>query len=148
VALAAKAGVAERLDFIDGGDLAALLAGAKGCVVVNSTVGLHALQAGCPVKCLGVALYDIPGLTHQGPLGTFWEAPRRPDPDDVAALVRVLAATIQVRGDFFSPGGRVAAVASTLELIESGAISDYPGRESIPPRLAEARRQGISVDPW
>jgi capsular polysaccharide export protein len=46
LALAAQAGVADRVDFIDGGDLLALLGAAAGCIVVNSTVGLHALQAG------------------------------------------------------------------------------------------------------
>ena len=148
LALAAQTGLADRVDFIDGGDLQALLAGARGCIVVNSTVGLHALQAGCPVKCLGIAVYDIPGLTHQGPLAGFWTAAERPDPDDVACLIRALATTIQVRGDFFSADGRAAAVASTIALIESGAISDYPGREDIPPRVAKARAQGIPVDPW
>lgn len=146
--LAAEAGLMDRIDFIDGGDLLSLLAGARGCIVVNSTVGLHALQAGCPVKCLGIATYDIPGITHQGPLSGFWSAPSRPDPADVACLVRALAATIQVRGDFYSPDGRASAVAGTVALIESGGVTNYPGQARFPPRVAEARRQGVSVDPW
>mgnify|MGYP002400026056 CR=1 FL=1 len=148
LSLAAKAGLADRVDFIDGGDLRALLGGAMGCIVVNSTVGLHALQVGCPVKCLGIATYDIPGVTHQGPLEGFWSTPNRPDPADVACLVRFLAATIQVRGDFYSPQGRASAVAGTVALIESGAVTNYPGQEGLPPRVAEARRHGVSVDPW
>lgn len=146
--LAVKASVADRIDFIDGGDLFALLTKAAGCIVVNSTVGLHALQQGCPVTCLGVATWDIPGLTHQGPLAGFWAAPHRPDPADVASLVRFMAAAIHVRGDFFSPDGRASAVAGMASLIESGAAADYPGQERIPPRAAKARQQGIAVDPW
>ena len=71
LALAAKAGLAERVDFIDGGDPLALMAGAMGAIVVNSTAGLHALQAGCPAKCLGIATYDIGGITHQRPACRF-----------------------------------------------------------------------------
>ena len=148
LALAAKARLAERVDFIDGGDPLALMAGAMGAIVKNSTAGLHALQTGCPAKGLGMATYDIGGITHQGPLAGFWSAPHRPDPDDVAALVRVLAATIHVRGDFFSPDGRASAVAGSVALIERGAVINCPGQEAIPRRVAVARRQGISVDIW
>jgi capsular polysaccharide export protein len=103
VKLARCAAIADRVDFIDGGDLMALLSRAAGCVVVNSTVGLHALQAGCPVTCPGIATYDAGGITHKGGLGSFWQHPHRPDPADVAALVWLMAAAIQVRGDFFPP---------------------------------------------
>lgn len=148
LAHAAEAGVADRVDFVDGGDLFALLAKAAGCIVVNSTVGLHALQSGCPVICLGIATWDIPGLTHQGPLADFWSAPHRPDPADVASLVRFMAAVIHVRGDFFSPEGRAAAVAGMASLIESGTAASYAGQENRPPRVAKARAQGIAVEPW
>lgn len=148
LALAAEAGLENRVDFIDGGDLLALLAGAMGCIVVNSTVGLRALQAGCPVKCLGMAVFDIPGITYQGPLSSFWTCPAPPDPTDVACLVRALAATVHVRGDFYSRDGRASAVECTIALIESGAVTNYLGQERIPPRLSEARRQGVSVEPW
>ena len=113
-----------------------------GAIVVNSTAGLHALQTGCPAKGLGMATYDIVGITHQGPLAGFWSAPHRPDPDDLAALVRVLAATIHVRGNFFSPDGRASAVAGSVALIERGAVVNCPGQRAIP------RWQGISVDIW
>lgn len=146
--LAKHHGVADRIAFLDGGDLAALLSAAAGCVVVNSTVGLHALQAGCPVKCLGVATYDMTGLTDQGPLDDFWSSPFRPDLSDVSALVRLMAAAIHVRGDFFSALGCSAAVAGAVRLLESGLAQAYGAEEDLPPRLAKAREQGISVDPW
>lgn len=145
--LAHAAGIAHRVDFIDGGDLMALLSRAAGCVVINSTVGLHALQAGCPVTCLGIATYDVAGITHQGPLSSFWQTPHRPDPADVAALVRLLAAAIQVRGDFFSAEGRAAAVASAADLIEHGLAAAYGAEDATPPRLKQARQQGIPIDP-
>lgn len=147
VELARAAGIADRVDFIDGGDLMALLSRASGCVVINSTVGLHALQAGCPVTCLGIATYDVEGITHQGPLASFWQDPHRPDPADVSALVRLLAAAIQVRGDFFSAEGRAAAVMGAADLIEGGLGAAFGAEDVIPPRIGQARSQGIPVDP-
>lgn len=146
--LAQQHGVTDRVAFLDGGDLAALLSAAAGCVVVNSTVGLHALQAGCPVKCLGIATYDIIGLTDQMPLDDFWSSPFCPDPADVSALVRLMAAAIHVQGDFFSAQGRSAAIAEAVRLLEGGLAQARGAEEELPPRLAKARVQGISVDPW
>lgn len=145
---AEAAGSADRVTFLDGGDLGALLAAAAGCVVVNSTVGLHALQAGCPVKCLGIATYDMAGLTHQGPLETFWTTPERPDPDGVAALVRLMAAALHVRGDFFSPDGRAEAVAGFVRLLEGGLARPFGAFVPVPPRLDRARAAGLDVAPW
>ena len=48
---------------------------ARGTIVINSTVGLSSLTHGTPVKCLGRAVYDLPGLTHQGSLAEFFTAP-------------------------------------------------------------------------
>ncbi len=145
---AAAAGIADRVDFLDGGDLAALLGRAQGCVVVNSTVGLHALRAGCPVKCLGIASYDIAGLTHQGPLADFWRSPTTPDPEGVRALLRLFAAALHVRGDFFSVAGRSEAVAGFMRLLDDGLARPHGAWLARPPRLVRARAEGVSTDPW
>ncbi len=50
--IADRHGVSDRVHAIDGGLLAQLIDRAKGVVVVNSTVGLHAIRAGCPTKVL------------------------------------------------------------------------------------------------
>jgi capsule polysaccharide modification protein KpsS len=65
----------ERLRYADVINLPAALRGARGTVVINSTVGLSSLTHGTPVKCMGRAVYDVPGLTHQGPLAEFFQAP-------------------------------------------------------------------------
>ena len=64
-----------RLFYVDVINLPATLRGARGTVVINSTVGLSSLTHGTPVKCLGRAVYDLPGLTHQGSLSEFFQAP-------------------------------------------------------------------------
>lgn len=145
---AQAAGLGDRVLFLDGGDLAMLLSQAVGCVVINSTVGLHALQAGCPVKCMGLASYDMAGLTHQKCLDTFWQRPEQPDPNGVLALLRLMASAIHVRGDFFSPKGRQAAVEGFVRLLEGGLARPFGAFVTPPPRLERAREMGLPVDPW
>ncbi len=68
-------GLKGRLFYVDVINLPAALRGARGTVVINSTVGLSSLTHGTPVKCLGRAVYDMPGLTHQGSLADFFQNP-------------------------------------------------------------------------
>lgn len=146
--MARQAGLDGRVLFLDGGDLGRLLHHAAGCVVVNSTVGLHALRAGCPVICRGVAVYDMAGLTHQGGLDGFWTMPERPDAKGVAALVRLMAAAIHVRGDFLAPDGRRAAIAAMVARLEAGLARPFGAFVPVPPRLLRAAAAGLPIDPW
>jgi capsular polysaccharide export protein len=126
----------DRVHAIDGGSLDVLLAAAQGAVTVNSTVGLRALRAGCPVKALGAAIYDVPGLTHQGPLDSFWGRPDAVDRSLVDAFVRAINGTIQVKGSFYHPEGRRAAIAEIVRRIETGSVNQPKAYEDSPPRLA------------
>ena len=46
---------------------------ARGCVTINSSVGLAALIHGAPTITLGEAAYNLRGLTFQGKLNAFWK---------------------------------------------------------------------------
>lgn len=128
--LAARHGLGGRVVFLDGGDLEALVDASSGIITVNSTSGLRALQQGKPVLCLGEAIYRVPGLASAGPLDDFWRHPPVPDAALVEAFTRALAATIQVRGVFFSEPGLGRAVeeaaarllAGTARVPEAGAV--------------------------
>jgi capsule polysaccharide modification protein KpsS len=74
-ALRLEHGLGDRLLYVDVINLPSALRGARGTVVINSTVGLSSLMHGTPVKCLGRAIYDMPGLTHQGSLAEFFQDP-------------------------------------------------------------------------
>jgi capsular polysaccharide export protein len=141
IAAAAKAaGLAEdRLVYIEGGDLGTLLGHARGAVMINSTVGMRALIAGCPVKILGTALFDIDGLTHGGALDTFWRTPETPDASLVEALVRALAGTIQVKGDFFTDVGQAPVIATFVDRILGGTVNGSGAFVAPPPRLTSMR---------
>lgn len=71
--LSLKFNVEGRVLYVHDLHLPTLLANARGCVVINSTVGLSALYHNCPLKVVGRAFYDIDGLTYQGNLHSFWK---------------------------------------------------------------------------
>ncbi|MFV0474046.1 MAG: capsular biosynthesis protein, partial [Pikeienuella sp.] len=116
-ATAAKAGIAGRVVFLDGGDLDALLARAAGVIVANSTVGLSALRADTPVIALGTAIYDLPGLTFAGGLDRFWAEAAPPDRERLDILIRALQASIQVPGGFDGEGARPGAEAMAARML-------------------------------
>ncbi len=151
-AVAQRHGVAKRVDFIKAGDLGKLLRHAKGTVLINSTVGVHALRHGCPVKVLGIATYDIEGLTTQRPLDEFWQSPHQPDSGLCDDLVRLWGNSIQVKGNFYTRAGRKAGVANLAERLCAGTVNEPGAFVPIPPRLARARLLRIgdaaSGDAW
>jgi capsular polysaccharide export protein len=112
-------GIADRVDVVDGGDLDRMLARCRGVVTVNSTVGLTALEAGVPVVVLGNAVFDVAGLTHQGPLALFWTEPEAPDPGFVKVFRAALADATQVRGGVIT-GEQIAigAAAAAERILE------------------------------
>ncbi|MBP1885875.1 capsule biosynthesis protein [Sinorhizobium mexicanum] len=131
---AGKTGIGDRIVYLDGGNLDALVLGSAGVVTVNSTAGLHALKQGKPVKVLGSALFDIAGLTDQQPLDTFWRAPQAPDPDLSAALFRLMAAAIQVRGNLYSSAGTSAGANAIAERLHQGVVNEPGAFVDPPPR--------------
>jgi capsular polysaccharide export protein len=130
--IAGAAGVPGRVVFLDGGSLDELLAGARGVVTVNSTVGLWALRAGVATMTLGAAVYDVPGLTWQGALDAFWQEAPPPDPELMTTFVRALAGTIQLRGVYYREPGLSVAVQ------EAAARLQAPAQAALAARLGPA----------
>jgi capsular polysaccharide export protein len=112
---ARQLGVNGRFHFIDGGDLDEMVLAARGMVCVNSTSGTLGLVAGIPVTVLGDAIYDIPGITHQGSLDGFWANPQTPDPTLYDAFKRVLHDRCLVRGGLASASAVRTLVESSVE---------------------------------
>lgn len=99
---ASEAGIEDRVHYVHDLHLPSLLQATRGVVLVNSTTGLSALYHGAPVKVLGECIYDIPGLTHQGDLTSFWRAPTQPDHVFYTQFRKYLIALTQVQGSFYS----------------------------------------------
>jgi capsular polysaccharide export protein len=72
-------GVSDRICHLNEGDTPLLAERSAGVVVINSTVGLQALERGAPLMVLGDALYNQPKLAFQGALDEFWERAHVPD---------------------------------------------------------------------
>ena len=107
--------VEDRIHFVDGGDLDDILKDARGLVCVNSTSATLALARGIPVCTIGEALYDMPGLTHQEHLDTFWANPTPPEPGVYQAFRRVLVERSLVRGGLSSESAVAILIDSMLE---------------------------------
>jgi capsular polysaccharide export protein len=120
---AAKANAAERVVFVENGSFEFLVKRCAGVVTVNSTAGVTAIKAGKPVKTLGEAVYNIPGLTFQGPLHDFWRNPEQPDRSLAKAYIKLMAAYIQIKGGFFSESGLVAAVEGASRRLNEGLVN-------------------------
>lgn len=112
--LADEHGIGARVVFIERGEIDALVAASAGVVLVNSTTALPALQHGRPLKVLGRATYDMPGLAHQGTLDAFWREAAPPDAALVRAYRRVVLARTQIPGGFFAPATIERAVEGLL----------------------------------
>lgn len=143
--VAQRHGLSGRVFVIDGGDLGALYTGASGVVLINSTAALVALHRGLPVKVLGIAVYDIARITHQGPLDAFWETPERPVRKTLIAFRKLLIASVQVKGNFFTPKGRARAVPEFARRLVEGDVNSHGAFIDPPPRLARARALGVPM---
>jgi capsular polysaccharide export protein len=79
VSLAKGLGIGERVHHMVEGDTPDLAEHSLGTVVINSTVGLQALERGVPLIVLGEAPYKQPEFTFLGELDDFWTQGQRPD---------------------------------------------------------------------
>jgi len=108
----------DRLVYLEGGNLEALLKQASGLVTVNSTAGNVSLGFGCPTHALASPIYDMPGLTHQGTLDDFWQNVPKPDAELFRAYRRTVAQTVQINGGFYCNPGIALASRNALQALE------------------------------
>ena len=122
--MATRFGVAERVDYLPSGDIVPVAQASQGMVTINSTSGTLGLSMNIPVVVLGTAIYDIAGVTYQGGLDAFWQAPLRPDAETYAAFRRVLIDRCLIPGGFFSE--------EALSLVVRHATARFAGKP-LPP---------------
>ena len=111
-------GLSGRIDYLESGDLARLLRHAQGVVTVNSTVGIVAVGAGCPTVTLSDPIYNLPGLTFQGPFDDFWKHPGKPDAKLYRHFRNTLIHAAQVNGGFYCATGIRMAVHNCRRFLE------------------------------
>ena len=119
---AAKYGIEDRVDVIDGGNLENLIDKSMGVVTVNSTVGITALLAHKPVLALGRAIYDQAGLTHQSSMADFWLNPQAPANGLPEAFAEKLIELTHFRGGFIGEAAMDAGGRNMAERIHANAM--------------------------
>lgn len=127
---AQKAGVQDRVHYIDDGHLPGLIRRVSSVVSVNSSGGLAALEGGLPTLVLGDSIYDMAGLTHQGGIDSFWTEPQRPDAELFRRYRAVVMDRTQVNGAFSTRHGvALAAPAVARRLLATASVNRRPGRD-------------------
>lgn len=99
--LARSLGCSDRVTYAFDLDLERILEAAAGCVTVNSTVGLQALEHGVPTVTLGSSMVADAGLASDAELDKFWTAPGQVSRQTVADYKMTLAASTQQPGSFY-----------------------------------------------
>jgi capsular polysaccharide export protein len=116
-AAALALGVCDRVHFLRGGKLAALLGAARSVVTVNSTAAQQALWRGLPLLALGRAVYSKPEFVSSLPVEDFFAAPERPDMAAYCDYRQYLVETSQVPGGFYSSRGRRMALRQVVDML-------------------------------
>lgn len=128
--IALQHGCTGRIVYLHDQHTPTLIRHCLGVVVINSTVGLTAVGMKRPTKPVGFAIWDMAGLTYQGPLHRFWTDTESAVPDH--ALYRKfrdeLVSTTQINGSFYR---KLAPEASTTGLIWSAGARSLPTRAII-----------------
>jgi capsular polysaccharide export protein len=96
-------GITKHVYYLHDLDLDDFLPFCKGCVTVNSTLGLKALDFGVPVKNLGRSFYDKPEITSQSTLDQFWSNPGPVYEQKVKAFRKYIIKETQINGCLYSP---------------------------------------------
>lgn len=118
--------IPHRVYYLESGNLPNLLTATAGVVTVNSTVGGSALIHGRPTVALGTALYDMPGLTHQQGLDSFWAKGRRPNATLFKNFRDVVIHHSQINGGFYSRAGIDLAIFNSLPRLQATYQPAFP----------------------
>ncbi len=118
--LARKFGIRDRVHYVRGGKLAALLNDARTAVTVNSTAGQQVLWRGIPLKVFGSAVYSKPEFVSTQSLGDFFAQPSRPDNRAYKDYRRYLLETSQLPGGFYSARGRRQLLRQVVDMMLAG----------------------------
>ena len=115
--LARQHGVTDRVHFVRGGKLAALLNHARTAVTVNSTAAQQALWRGLPLKVFGDAVYAKPEFVSTQSLTDFFAHPTRPDSRAYRDYRHYLLETSQIPGGFYSSRGRRSLLRQVVDMM-------------------------------
>ncbi|MDV7145746.1 capsule biosynthesis protein CapA [Tropicimonas sp. TH_r6] len=115
--IAAEHGVSERVHYVRGGKLAALLDHARSAITVNSTAGQQALWRGLPIRAFGRAVFAKPEFVSTQPVAEFFAEPTPPDSRAYRDYRSYLLETSQLTGGFYSAKGRRQLLRQVVDMM-------------------------------
>ena len=128
-------GIRDRILFVHTGSLPELIQDSLGVVLMNSTVGTSALHHGKPAIVLGEAIYDMPGLTWQEGLSSFWKEATPPDQNLYQRFRAMLFQDTLIHGGFYTRHGRFYAVRGVVQQLAQtqGKMLPEPQAQNVIP---------------
>lgn len=121
-------GIRDRVMFLHTGNLPELIKGSLGVVLMNSTVGTSSLHHEKPTICLGRAIYDLPGLTNQRGLNSFWKELEIPDLRFYEKFRSYLMRNALINGGFFTSKGRRLALQGSMKRLSQDLVPAHPNQ--------------------
>lgn len=106
-------GIEDRVVFVESGNGVDMIRKSLAVVLLNSTMGLQALQMGKAVYCVGKSVYAMPGLAEnskEASLAEFWHLSHKPDPALLSAFEKIVRCKTLVNGNFYHGEGMKMAV--------------------------------------
>ncbi len=99
---ATRLNIESQVSYIHDQHLPTLLKSCEGVVTINSTTALQAFYHSAPVLVVGYAFFDMPGLTFQGGLSSFWQNPVQPDIEFTDRFRAYILDHGQINGSFYT----------------------------------------------
>ena len=128
-------GIEDRVLFVESGNGLEMIRKSQGVVLLNSTMGMQALEQGKAVYCVGKAIYAMPGLAQSAEecrLSRFWQERRAPDAALLHAFEKLLLTSVLVNGNFYYGEGRSMAVRGCADRLEKSVDSLPLPKEPVP----------------
>lgn len=128
-------GIEDRVLFVESGNGMDMIRKSRAVVLLNSTMGMQALEQGKAVYCVGKSIYAMPGLAQSSKecsLSRFWTAYRTPDAGLLHDFEKLLLCRALVNGNFYFGRGLEMAVKGCADRLEKSAASSRTAAEIIP----------------
>ena len=124
-------GIKDRVLFVESGNGLDMIRKSRAVVLLNSTMGMQALEQGKAVYCVGKSIYAMPGLAQsekECSLSRFWTEYHGPDSGLLHDFEKLLLNRALVNGNFYFGRGLELAVKGCADRLDTMS----PHRDMLP----------------
>ena len=120
-------GIEDRVLFVESGNGTEMIRKSRAVVLLNSTMGLQALQMGKAVYCVGQSIYAMKGLAEnrqEDSLDHFWNQYQQPNPELLAEFEKIVRCRTLVNGNFYYGQGLEMALQGCADRLTASLRHD------------------------